>query len=79
MTRNPTQILRIRVKPRSASNSLDQLADGSWVARVQAPPVDGKANKELLALVARHFGTRKTNVTIKSGASGRIKIVHIRE
>lgn len=79
MPRNPAQTLRVKVKPRSASNSLGQLADGSWVASVKAPPVDGKANKELLALVARHFGTRKTNVTIKSGTSGRIKIVHIRE
>jgi uncharacterized protein (TIGR00251 family) len=79
MPPRPAQILRVRVKPRSAKDSLSQLDDGNWVARVKAPPVDGKANKELLALVARHFGTRKANVTIKSGTSGRIKIVPIRE
>ena len=75
----PTRILRILVKPRARKSELEQLDDGDWIARVKAPPVDGKANKELLVLVARHFGTRKTNVTIKSGTSGRIKIVHIRE
>jgi uncharacterized protein YggU (UPF0235/DUF167 family) len=35
--------------------------------------VDGKANEELIALVASHFGCRKSEVVIKSGASGRLK------
>jgi uncharacterized protein YggU (UPF0235/DUF167 family) len=37
--------------------------------------VDGRANAELAALVAAHFGRPKAAVTIKSGASGRIKLV----
>jgi uncharacterized protein (TIGR00251 family) len=44
---------------------------------LKAPPVDGKANEELIALVAERFGCRKTAVSIKSGASGRIKLVRI--
>jgi uncharacterized protein len=39
--------------------------------------VDGKANDELIALVARRFGCRKADVAIKSGASGRTKLVRI--
>ena len=70
-------VLQIRVKPRSRSSSLEQNADGTWVARLKSPPVDGKANEELIALVAGHFGCRKSAVTIKSGASGRTKLVRI--
>ena len=41
------------------------------------PPVDGKANAELAALLAKHFGCSKRGGAIKSGASGRLKRVLI--
>ncbi|HEY6123445.1 MAG TPA: DUF167 domain-containing protein [Steroidobacteraceae bacterium] len=67
--------LRLKVKPGSREEGLEELDDGSWLARVKAPPVDGKANTAVIALVARHFGLRKAQVNIKSGASGRMKLV----
>lgn len=70
-------ILQIKVKPRSRSSSLEHLPDGTWVARLKSPPVDGKANKELIALVAEQFGCSKAAVTVKSGAAGRMKLVRI--
>ena len=70
-------ILRVKVKPNSRSSSLIQQADGSWHAQLKAPPVDGKANEELVALIAAHFKCRKAAVVIKSGASGRTKLVRI--
>ena len=69
--------LRIKVKPGSRVDELVELGDGTWRARVKAPPVDGKANEALIALVARHFGVRKAQVSIKSGASSRLKLVSI--
>jgi uncharacterized protein len=70
-------ILRIKVKPNSRTSSLIQEADGSWRAQLRAPPVDGRANEELVALIATHFKCRKAAVVIKSGASGRIKLVKV--
>ena len=70
-------VLQIKVKPRARTSSLAQLPDGTWAAQLKSPPVDGKANAELVALVAGHFGCRKAAVTIKSGASGRLKLVKI--
>ncbi len=72
-----TVVLQIRVKPRSRVTSLEQAADGSWVARLRSPPVDGRANEELIALVAERFGCRKAAVSIKAGAAGRTKLVRI--
>lgn len=69
--------LRIKVKPRARVSSLEQAQDGTWVARLRAPPVDGKANEELVALVAEHFHCRTAAVVIKAGASGRIKLVQV--
>ena len=70
-------ILQVRVKPGSRSSTLEQGDDGTWLARVKAAPVDGKANEELIALVASRFGCRKSAVSIRSGASGRMKLVRI--
>ncbi len=48
-----------------------------WLARLKSPPVDGKANKELVALIAARFVCPKSAVSIKSGASGRVKWVQV--
>ena len=51
--------------------------------RIAVPPmcqymaVDGKANAELLALVAQQFGVAKSSVTLKVGAGSRLKLVRI--
>lgn len=71
--------LRLKVKPGSRDESLIEQADGTWLARVKAPPVDGKANAAVISLVAAHFGLRKAQVTIKSGASARLKLVQLEE
>ena len=69
--------LKVKVKPGSRVDELTALADGTWQARVKAPPVDGKANAAVIELIAAHFGVRKAQVTLKSGASGRLKLLLI--
>lgn len=69
--------LQVKVKPRAKVSELSQAADGTWVAKLKAPPVDGKANEELVALVAEKFRCRKAAVTIKAGASGRTKLIRV--
>lgn len=71
------RVLRIKVKPNARAALLVERVDGSWLANVRAPPVDGKANAELVALVADHFGCPKSSVSILSGTSGRLKRVRI--
>ena len=71
------RIIQVKVTPRARESSLTQMADGTWVAKLKSPPVDGKANAELVALVAEQFGCRKAEVSIKTGASGRVKLIRI--
>ena len=71
------RLLQVRVKPRAGASELSQAADGTWIAKLKSPPVDGKANAELIALVADKFGCRKADVTIKAGAAARTKLVRI--
>jgi hypothetical protein len=44
--------LEVKVKPNARRNALTVQEDGSWLAEITAPPVDGKANAALIALVA---------------------------
>jgi uncharacterized protein (TIGR00251 family) len=69
--------IRVKVKPGARVCAFEPMSDGTWVARVKSPPVDGKANEELVRLVAQHFGVARAQVAIRSGASGRMKLVQI--
>ncbi len=73
------RVLSVQVKPQSRASEL-RPAEGAgepWIAHLKSPPVDGKANEELVALVARHFGCSKSAVRIKSGAASRLKRVQV--
>lgn len=67
--------LEVKVKPNARRNALTVQEDGSWLAELTAPPVDGKANAALIALVAKHFGCPKRAITVKSGAASRRKVL----
>jgi uncharacterized protein (TIGR00251 family) len=77
--RDVAVLLKIKVKPRSRTSELVRESDGTWLARLKAPPVDGQANQELVGLIAAHLKCSKAAVTIKSGASGRLKMVKVAE
>ena len=71
------KIVQVRVKPNARVSRLEAAEEGPWQAQLKSPPVDGKANAELIALFAEHFGCSKSAVTIKAGAGGRMKLVRI--
>jgi uncharacterized protein (TIGR00251 family) len=71
------KIFRIHVKPNSKQQSIQQEEDGSFTIRLKSPPVDGKANEELIRLLATTFDVPKSSIRIKSGAGGRKKLVEI--
>lgn len=45
--------------------------------RVAAPPVEGRANKEVIRLLADLLGIPKSSVTLLHGGSGRLKLIEI--
>ncbi len=69
--------IEIKVKPGSRESSLTEQDDGSFLARLKSPPVDGRANEELIRLVAGHFGVNRAAVVIKTGLSARLKRVQL--
>ena len=68
-------VLLIKVVPRSRRSAFDGLHGGAFRVRLLAPPVEGAANAELLALVAETLRVPRRNVSIQSGEHARGKRV----
>jgi len=55
----------------------ERLSDGSYRLSLKSPPVDGRANEELVRFLSESFGAPRSAVTILAGASSRRKLVRI--
>ncbi len=68
-------LLRLYVQPKAAATKIVGLFDGCLKLAVKAPPVDGKANEEVLKFLAGLLVIPHRRLTLKSGAQGRRKQV----
>ena len=69
--------LTVRVQPNAVRNMLLDLNDGVLRVKIKAPPVEGKANRELVDFLSDVLGTRKSNFEIIKGRTGRNKVITI--
>lgn len=65
------------VKTRSRTEGVEPGANGELVVKVRTPPIEGRANKRVIEILADHFGKPKSAVSIVSGKTGKHKIVEI--
>jgi len=65
--------LAVRVKPGARRSGVTGTWNGRLALAVQSPPEDGRANEELLRLVAALFGLRRSAVELAAGAGARQK------
>ena len=67
-------LVTVRVTPGASRNEISE-RDGTLVVRVTAPPVEGKANKAVIRLLAKHFGVPPSQMEIVRGQNSREKVV----
>ena len=70
-------ILNIHATPRASKSQVQGLYGDALKVRLQAPPVDGKANKYLIGFLAGFFGVPKSKITLLKGATNKFKTVEI--
>jgi len=70
-------MLQIKVIPNASKTELIKTEIG-YKARIQCPPVDGKANDALIALLSKEFGVAKNSIEIIKGKTSRNKTVLVR-
>ncbi|MEK6689770.1 MAG: DUF167 domain-containing protein [Nitrospirota bacterium] len=69
--------LLVTVKPRSRQQKIEKTTTG-YTAYVREEPVENRANRALIELLAEYFGVTKSQVTISSGRKSKQKIVEIK-
>ncbi|MDE2217302.1 MAG: DUF167 domain-containing protein [Planctomycetota bacterium] len=69
--------ISVRVTPNSRVSALIKLGEGEYTAKVPAPATQGRANKTLIEILAKHFGIGKSKIRILRGAKGRDKLIEI--
>ena len=72
-------ILNLRVQPRASNDTFAEQSDDFIKVRITAPPVDGKANKHLIAFLAKSFKVAKSQIELLSGETGRNKRLLIKQ
>lgn len=70
-------ILVCHLQPKASKSEFAGLHGDALKIRIQAPPVEGKANTELIKFLAKQFGVSKSAVNIISGELNRHKRVRI--
>jgi len=67
----------VRVQPRASQTEIVGSHDGALKVRLAAPPVDGKANEELIRFLAKLFETSRQQISILSGPTSKNKLVRV--
>ena len=75
----PDLLLDVRVQPRASRSESAGRHGEQLRIRLQAPPVDGRANAALVAFMAEAFAVPRAQVVIEQGLSARDKRVRIRD
>ncbi len=66
-------IVNVRAAPRSSRAGLDGMVGDALKVRIRSAPVDGKANKELIEVLADAVGLPKSAVEFKTGETSKTK------
>ncbi|MBI4468172.1 MAG: DUF167 domain-containing protein [Acidobacteria bacterium] len=67
----------VSVQPRASRNEIAGVREGACRIRLTAAPVDGRANKALVEMLASALGAPKSNIAIVRGETSRRKVVSV--
>lgn len=67
----------VKAKPNSKENKIEKISENEFIVYVKAPPIEGKANKAIINLLADYFNTSPSLVSIVSGHWAKVKVVEV--
>jgi len=70
-------LLKIKVVPNSKEQKIEKISELDYKIHLKAQPVKGKANQELIELLADYFNMSKSEICIIKGKTSNKKIVEI--
>lgn len=73
-----SKTIKVKIIPRSSQNKIIE-EEGYLKIKLTAPPVEGKANKALIAFLSKEWGLPKSKITIVRGKTSKNKIIEIED
>ena len=70
-------VFDVTVTPKSSRSLVTADEQGNIKVYLNSPPVEGKANKECIALISKKIGVPKSRITIEKGEKGRSKRIAV--
>ncbi len=70
-------ILNVRVVPRASKDAIQGMLGDALKVRIQAPPIEGKANAYLVKFLSKQWKIPRRDIEILSGETGRNKRLRI--
>src|SRR3989442_1773130 len=74
---NASAKLKVRVIPNAKKSEFAGYREGELLLRLNAPAVEGKANKAAVEFVSRYFGVPRSAVVLAGGEKSRHKVFEI--
>ena len=71
--------IRVRVAPNSSQESVCFDKEQGLIVKLKSPPVDGRANRDLLRIVAKKLGIAPTRIAVCKGLASRNKVLLVQE
>jgi uncharacterized protein (TIGR00251 family) len=70
-------ILTVKVSPGSKKTAIRRFENDILYVCVTAPPEKGRANEEVIGLLAERLNLKKNQIEILSGATGKLKRIKL--
>lgn len=75
--KNDGVLLKLKLVPRASRNEAAGISGDALKIRLQAPPVEGKANKALVEFLCERLACPRSAVSIVGGEKSRHKLIHV--
>ena len=69
--------LHLKITPNASNNEITDYTDGILHVKIAAPPVKGKANREMVSFLSRLLGVKKSSILVTKGQTSRHKIITV--
>jgi len=69
--------IRVKVKPNSRENSINEIEKGYYEVRVSVPAEKGRANEKVIEVLSKYFKTSKSKIIIVRGQKNKEKLIEV--
>ena len=70
-------LITVQVQPGANRNQITRYIDGILHIRIAAPPVRGKANRELIEFLSDILSVSRSSISIEKGRTNRRKVIAV--